>query len=76
MSLKRRIRTVQNTSQITKAMSLVAAGQTNKIKSLLSHYYHYHDLSAEIMNHLAYTARSRFDEREEFYQRSPSRQSY
>jgi F-type H+-transporting ATPase subunit gamma len=66
MSLKRRINTIQNTSKITKAMSLVAAGQTNKIKLTLGNYHGYYDLLAKIMSHLAYTARSRFDEAGDF----------
>jgi F-type H+-transporting ATPase subunit gamma len=62
MNLARRIKTVQNTSKITKAMSLVSAGQNKKAKSLLANYQGYSQLLEEIMSNLAYKAKNRFDD--------------
>lgn len=60
--LKKRIKTVKNTNQITKAMSLISAAQTNKIKHILHSYDLYRTLISEIAGTISFKARSRFDE--------------
>jgi F-type H+-transporting ATPase subunit gamma len=60
--LKGRIKTVKNTSKITKAMSLISAAQTNKIKHVLQSYKAYYKLIGEIAGTIVLKARSRFDQ--------------
>lgn len=61
-NLKERIKTVKNTSKITKAMSLISAAQTNKIKYTLQSYENYYKLINEITGIIAFKGRYRFDE--------------
>lgn len=60
--LKRRIRTVKNTGKITKAMSLISASQTNKIKNTISDFEHYQVLIKQILAQIVSGNQERFDE--------------
>src|SRR5579871_5167177 len=51
--LKRRLRSVRNAKQITKALEVVAASRMRKVVSLVAGARSYGELAASIMQHIA-----------------------